>query len=196
MNQRRSTLHSDRFVELRQSGSAYIISLLVLVLLTVIGLSLAVTTQTELQIGANEQIATRVFYAADAGIEVAVARGLAAADHSSRVFRLTDDGEAMQTSGYRFFSEIEVTAFVPILDTTCNLCEINNAGSYSENAFRKINHAVLSTAERYSTYDGGVTTTLKAKKEIAGMIEFQPWKVTPDALVPLTDPAQMAKIKF
>ena len=162
----------------------------------VIGLSLAVTTQTELQIGTNEQIATRVFYAADAGLEVAVSRGLAAADHTARTFRLTDDGDDMPGSGYHFFSEVEVTAFVPILDTTCNLCEINNAGSYSENAFRKINNAVLSTARRFSTYDGGVTTSLKAKKEIAGMVEVQPWKVSPDALAPLNDPAQMAKIKF
>lgn len=188
--------HGLRIANNQQAGSAYIVSLLVLVLLTVIGLSLAITTQTELQIGTNEQIATRVFYAADAGVEVAMARGLAAADHSARTFRITDDGQDMQNSGYRFFSEIEITPFVPILDTTCNLCEINNAGSYSENAFRKINHAVLSTARRFSTYDGGATTSLKAKKEIAGMVEFQPWKVSPDALAPLNDPVQMAKIKF
>lgn len=187
---------SRRAGRVRERGSTYFLALMVLVLLTVVGLSLAVTTQTELQIGSNEQISTRVFYAADAGIEVAVARGLAAADHSARVFRITDDGEPIESTGYRFFSEIEVTAFVPILDTACNLCEINNAGSYSENAFRKINHAVLSSAQRFSTNDGGESTTLRAKKDVAGMIEFQPWKVAPDALIPLTDPAQMAKIKF
>lgn len=185
-----------RIATSRQSGSAYIVALLVMVLLTIIGLSLALTTQTELVIGTNEQIATRVFYAADAGIEVAIARGLAGADHTSRTFRITDTGEPMQTSGHRFFNEVEVTAFVPILDTTCNLCEINNAGSYSENAFRKINHVVLSTARRFSTSDGGITTYLKAKKEIGAMVEFQPWKISPDALAPLNDPDQMAKIKF
>ena len=192
----RNSTNRRRIATTRQAGSAYILALLVMVLLTMIGLSLALTTQTELLIGTNEQVATRVFYAADAGIEVAVARGLAGADHTARTFRITDTGEDMQGSGYRFFNEVEVTAFVPILDTTCNLCEINNAGSYSENAFRKINHAVLSTARRFSTYDGGATTSLKARKEIAAMVEFQPWKVSPDALAPLNDPDQMAKIKF
>jgi hypothetical protein len=180
----------------REAGSVYLLALVVLSLLTVIGLSLSLTTQTELQIGATEGSLTRVLYAADSGVEVALARGLASADHSAIVFRLTDDGDPLTGSEYEFLSEVETSPFVPILDTACNLCEINDAGTYSENAFRRINHAVVSRAQRFGTMDGGTTRNLLAQKQIAGMIEVQPWRVTPSALFPINDPAQMAKIKF
>jgi hypothetical protein len=169
---------------------------MVFVVLTVLGMSLALITQTELQIGAAERTATRVFYAADTGVEVALARGMASADHSAAVFRLTDDGQPLAGNKYELFNEVETSPFVPILDTACNLCEINNAGTYAENAFRKINNAVTSQAQRLATQDGGITTTFRAQKAVAGMIEIQPWKVSPTAFFPIDDPAQMAKIKF
>jgi hypothetical protein len=178
------------------SGSAYILSLMVIIVLTIVGMSLALTTQTEIQIGAAERTTTRVFYAADTGIEVALARGMVAADHSALTFRITDDGEPLTGSDYELFNQVDTSPFVPILDTACNLCEINNSGTYSENAFRKINNAVTAQAERFGTLDGGITNTLRARKTIAGMIEMQPWKVSPSALFPIDDPAQMAKIKF
>lgn len=187
---------SARLGRARQAGSAYLLALVVLILLTVIGLSLSLTTQTEFQIGAAEGTATRVFYAADSGVEVSLARGLASADHSTVTFRMTDDGEPLAGGSYEFVNEVETSPFLPILDTACNLCEINNAGTYSENAFRKINHAVMSEARRFGTMDAGTTRKLLAQKRIAGMIEIQPWKVTPSALFPIADDAQMEKIKF
>ncbi len=180
----------------RQAGSAYLVTLLVMILLTVIALSLAVTTQTELQIGANERVATRVFYAADTGLEVAVARGLVSGDHSSQTFILTDDGLDYQDANPDWASEVSLTPLLPILDTPCNLCEINNAGTYSENAYRKINNAVSSTAQRFMTYDRGATKSAMGEKQVAAMIEMQPWKVLPEALFPLEDNAMMAKISF
>ena len=56
-----------------EAGSAYIMVLLALVVLTIMGLSLSFMTQTELQIGANERVTTRVFYAADAAVDAALA---------------------------------------------------------------------------------------------------------------------------
>ena len=180
----------------REDGSAYILALMVLVVLTVVGMSLALTTQTEIQIGAAERTSTRVFYAADAGVEVALARGMVSADHSAVTIRLTDDGTPLTGGKYELFHEVATSPFLPILDTACNLCEINNSGTYSENAFRKINNAVTAQAQRLATNDNGVTTTFRAQKTIAGMIEIQPWKVSPTALFPIDDPVQMAKIKF
>ena len=59
-----------------ERGSAYLVALLVLVLLTIIGLSLSLITQTEMQIGANERLIERSFYVADSGISLATARTL------------------------------------------------------------------------------------------------------------------------
>jgi len=53
-----------------ERGSAYLFALLVLLVLTVIGLSLAVITQTEVQIGGAIKGATRVLYGADSGVSI------------------------------------------------------------------------------------------------------------------------------
>ena len=181
---------------LRQAGSAYVLAIVVMVLLMVIGLSLALTTQVELQIGAAEAASTRVFYAADAGIEVALARGLASADHSTLIFRMSDSGDELVDGQLEFLSEVETSPFVPISDVACNLCEINNAGTYSESAYRKINHAVASQAERFMTTDRGENLKFVARKRLAGMIEIQPWKVETAALRPIDDEKQISKIPF
>ena len=55
-----------------QRGSVFIVTLLALVLLSVIGLSLALVTETEMMLGGNEQIITETFYAGEAGISVAI----------------------------------------------------------------------------------------------------------------------------
>ncbi len=58
----------------REQGSVFIVSLMVLVMLTVIGLSLALVTETEMLIGGNEQVIHETFYAAETGMAVAVSQ--------------------------------------------------------------------------------------------------------------------------
>lgn len=56
-----------------ERGSAYIVALMALLILTIGGLSVALISQTEMQVGANERLAERAFYAAESGINVATA---------------------------------------------------------------------------------------------------------------------------
>jgi Tfp pilus assembly protein PilX len=67
MSQRISARRGER-------GSAYIVVLLALVVLTIIGLSLVMVSQTEVQLGANERTISRTFFAADDGVSIAPAR--------------------------------------------------------------------------------------------------------------------------
>ena len=67
-----------------QQGSAYVITLLALVVLTILALSLTLVTQSEMQIGTNERIIQRIFYAADSGIAATTARALVTNDFSER----------------------------------------------------------------------------------------------------------------
>ena len=53
-----------------EEGSVFIVALLALVLLTVIGLSLALVTETEMLLGGNEKLITETFYAAEMGVNV------------------------------------------------------------------------------------------------------------------------------
>ncbi|MEM9406166.1 MAG: pilus assembly PilX N-terminal domain-containing protein, partial [Acidobacteriota bacterium] len=61
----------------REEGSAYIITLMVMFALTVIGLGLSLVSQTELLVGSQERSIQRNFYAADSGLNAALAAVLA-----------------------------------------------------------------------------------------------------------------------
>ena len=164
-------------------------ALLALVVLTILALSLTLVTQSEMQIGLNERIVQRIFYAADSCIAATTARALVTNDFAARTIVLEEpDTNAL----LNFRNTVEISPLVPILDSPCNLCEINNAGTYSERAYRKIGHAVTVNASRV----GGAWVTQTAFKAISAMIDLQPWKDPPQAYLPLDDPEALAKIKF
>jgi Tfp pilus assembly protein PilX len=173
----------------RERGSAYVVTLLALVVLTILALSLTLVTQSEMQIGVNERIIQRVFYAADSGVAATTARALVTNDFSGRTVIL-EEPDTSALMNHR--SSVEISPLVPILDSPCNLCEVNNAGTYSERAYRKIGHAVTVNASRI----GGPDDTRTAFKTISAMIDFQPWKDPPQAYLPIDDPTELAKIKF
>ncbi len=186
--------HSEAFSTFRRrqaaaDGSAYIITLLALVVLTIMALSLTLITQSEMQIGTNERIIQRIFYAADSGIAASVSRALVTNDFSERTILLEEPDSNLLL---HFTNRVDISPLVPILDSPCNLCEINNAGSYSENAYRKIGHAVTINAARI----GGASDTQTATKTISAMIDLQPWKDPPQAYLPIDDEEALAKIKF
>lgn len=62
-----------RYIE-RERGSVFIVALMVLVMLTVIGLSLALVTETEMLIGGNEQVINETHFAAETALSVAVSQ--------------------------------------------------------------------------------------------------------------------------
>lgn len=179
-----------------EAGSAYIVVLLVLVVVAAFGIALALITQTESQIGTNERTINRVFYASDAGIERAVARALVAADHTPQDFFFNDSGGAMVSGKLELGTRVEVSAFHPIQVTACNLCEINNVGTYADKAYYKVNHAVTSRATRFATLNAGGTRTPLAQKTVSAMVEVQPFRASVSALATVKDPAELAKIRF
>ena len=173
----------------RQQGSAYLVTLLALVVLTIIGLSLSVITQTEMQIGANERIVQRVFYAADSGVSVATARALNAFEYESVAYSLRD---ADTSAALNLRQDVDISPFLPILSSPCNLCEINRAGQYGAQNYYRVNHAVTVVATRR----GGPLDTVLAQKTVSAMVDVMPWRPAPDAFLPLSDPEQLKKLKF
>lgn len=172
-----------------EAGSAYILVLLVLVVLTIMGLSLSFMTQTELQIGSNERVATRVFYAADSAVDATLANVMVERLYDPTQFIYKDAGTV---PGLDFKSTVEVSAVVPLLDSPCNLCEINNLGTYSERPTRKVNHGYSVVATRYA----GTDTKPLAQEMLSVMVEVEPWTVPNEAYKWINDPVEMAKIRF
>lgn len=158
-----------------RSGSAYLIVLLALVVLTIVGLSLVVVTQTEMQIGSSERQSNRVFYTAEAGVGIATARVLVTNDHSARTFTLAD---ADAPPGLNLGATVEVSPFMPILDAPCNLCMINQGSDFYE-----INHAltVRSTRRGWSGAAPDASSPVLAEKTVSVMIELQPWQLTAES---------------
>ena len=73
-----------------ERGSAYLIALMALVVLTILGLSLVLVTQTEVQVGANERTVNRTFYAADTGFHLLTAEHLANNASVAPPFRMNE----------------------------------------------------------------------------------------------------------
>jgi hypothetical protein len=177
-----------------EAGSAYLIVISALAVISLIGLALIAVTQTEVAIGSSERNTNRVFYAADSGFAVATARALVNGAYSPVTFNITD---SVSGSPVVATNQVAVTPFYPINDQPCNLCEINDAGEYSDHGYRKINHAVTVTATRLASPLGILGTPITtAQKRLTSMVEIQPWRSSPDAYAAANDPAQLANIKF
>jgi hypothetical protein len=178
-----------------EAGSAYMIVMAALAVLTLVGLALIAVTTSEFQIGGAERISNRVFYAADSGIGVAIGRALVGGAYGSASFTVPDSpGGSLLTSK----NIVSQSPFYPINDQPCNLCEINDTGEYNTHSYRKINYAVTVTAKRQATplLIPGATPTTVAQKQIAAMVEIQPRQSSTDAQAAASDPTQLALIKF
>ena len=174
-----------------EEGSAYLVALLGLVLLTLLGLTLSVITQTEMRMGANDRLLQRVFYAADSGFGVSVSRALVRGDFSGETFNLPDPSSP---AAFDFRHSVAVTPLVPVLSAPCNLCQINNAGTYGAKQYHKISHAVAVDAQRV----GGEldNPALVAQKALSAMVDVQPMESTPEAHLVIQDPVEMARVRF
>lgn len=165
-------MQRDSITRRANKGSVYILALLVLLILTVVGLTLSLVTQSEMQIGVNERLSQAAFYTANSGIDIATAKALVVPD--LRSFQI-DLAEPADLANLNIRSRLEVSPFQPILDAPCNLCQIN-----ADSTFFKINHAVASRSTRIA-WMGAPTPapdnpTPLAQKRVSAMISFQPWR--------------------
>lgn len=160
-----------RSLRIRQRGSVYIITLLVLLILTVVGLTVASITQSEMQIGVNERLSQAAFYSANSGIDIATAKALVVPDLRSFEIDLV---EPANLANLNIRHRLEVSPFQPILRAPCNLCQIN-----PDSPFFKINHAVASQSTRIAWMGPPNAVppnpTPLAQKRLSVMVSFEPW---------------------
>jgi hypothetical protein len=162
-----------------QQGSAYIIALLALVVLSIIGLGLALITQTEMQVGANDVTMQRVIYAADSGVSRATAQTVSKFDcrpASGSDFELWD---LDSSSLVDLREQGEISAVLPVADPPCPLCMINNAGGsgeYGAQIYFDVHHALTADAQRLQ----GNNPEPTARKAVSAFLSLQPWPQIPD----------------
>lgn len=171
----------------RQKGSAYIVALLALLVLSIVGLALALITQTEQQAGSNERSINRVFYSADSGISAATARAIVDEKYSKYTYDLTEPATALLVK-----DQISLSPFYLILDAPCNLCQVNNSGTYRAHVYRQADYAITSTASRLLGSSGAVG----AQKTVAAIVEIQPREITTDAYRQIQQGVTAGSIRF
>lgn len=153
-----------------QRGSAYLAVLLVLLLLTVLGMSLVLITQTERDLGTNHRMTTKTFYAADSGIALAINWLLLGNNYAPLTLQIPnrDAGPSLVVD------EVLTSQIRAVRNVDCNLCDI--ATQPGDIPFKAINHTFTSTARRR------VADRVLAQKQLDLMVEVQPRKPVADSL--------------
>jgi Tfp pilus assembly protein PilX len=173
-----------------ESGSAYIVTLLALVVLTVLALSLALITQTEVQVGANEKKVNRTFYAADSGLAIATAEALVSGRYTATTVILNHT----RAGNANVADRVRISPLAPILTVRCDWCPANDDGVTE---FWKVQHAVNATAERIA-WDGNGPPPADAlslgQKKLSAMFEFAPWPSPP--VDSIADAQTLQQIEF
>jgi hypothetical protein len=172
-----------------EEGSAYLVALLCLFVLTIVGLNVSLVSQTEMQLGDNQRSAQRVFYAAEAGFSPSVSKAVLDADYLPYELSMPEAGNLLG-----LHNEVEVSAFFPILAAPCDLCEINNAGAYGTKQYFEVTHAVTAKAVRIGA-DAEAAGAI-AQKTLSVMVDIQPSEALAEAQFALTDPVELKKIRF
>ncbi len=160
-----------------ERGSAFVITLMVMIVLTVLGLSLVFITAGEQQVGANERLISRVFYAADSGIAIATARLMVNNDSRGTVIELPGDGGSVAA---QLRNEVELQPVVPLYDLRCDLCATANGTGYNDQLMSKASNSIRVQGRRVV----GVSETIIARKNIEVMLEVTPQVVTTDSYTP------------
>ena len=161
---------------------------MVLVVMAITALGVSSVTQTEFLIGASERTTQRAFYAAESGIAVATSKALVSADFAAGSVDIPDE----DAGGLTAYHQVDLSPFVPTVETACNLCEINNVGTYSDRAYRAMNFAITAQSTRVA----GPNRSPLSEGTVGAMVEVQPWKSQTEAYVAISDPTQLAKVRF
>lgn len=172
-----------------EAGSAYILTLMALVVLTVLGLALALITQTEVQVGANEKTIHRTFYAADSGLGIAAAQALASGRYTPTTVVLN----RTQVGNANIADRVRISTLAPILTVRCDWCPANDDGVPK---FWKVHHAATATSERIAWEGNGAPpddATLLGQKTLSVMFEFQPWPTPPVESIAEADALKQVK---
>lgn len=174
----RNTFHS---APRHESGSAYVIALFVILLLTMLGLSLAFVTGTESLIGSTEEYVEQAFSAADAGIGIAAARILVdkeCVDESGDPLR---DASFIMSTEPGKLTQIETTLLhtQTLSVVPCNLCEVGLEDGRPK--YNRTQVLISSIGRRASLRTrGDQASTTHTQRLVSTIIDIQPFEVTID----------------
>jgi Tfp pilus assembly protein PilX len=181
-------MNTDSIVRRHQEqGSAYLIALMALFLLTILGISVSLVTQTEILASSQERIIERTFYAAESGLETSIARALGEGDFGP-VEHVATRTELEQGTLMNVQERVQTSPFFCLGDTPCNLCSINQGSQYVRR-----NHMVASNATRAGVTPDGTEIPV-GRKSLSAQVNVEPMQTVLDCLAEL--PSENSVFQF
>ncbi len=147
-------------------GSSTLLVTLILLLLSGSCLALLVTTQTQMLIASGQKLQARLLAAAEGGLQLAIARGIAGVtDPYSRTLVTGKPGAEIV---------VEVTGFFSVAAGACHLCMTNLDGALSSlGGLGRVSHVAGATAMAPPRLDGLPPPT----RELTAVVDLLPWPV-------------------
>lgn len=145
-------------------GSSTLLVTLILLLLSGSCLALLMATQTGMLVAAQQKVQVRLLAAADGGVQLGVARGMAGAiDPTTRTLGGGAPGAEVV---------VEVSGFAPAASGPCHLCMANLEGTLgSMGGLRRVSHVVSATASAPSRSDG----LPPPRRSVSAVVDLAPW---------------------
>lgn len=167
-----------------ERGSALILALMVMLILTFLGLTLLAMTETEMQLGGNERIQSELFYATESGTAVAKARVLdGAVIPTSFIIPITSTvtGSGLSSlTGFHIGYRVGLSRTVAIRYGPCDFCPANED---EESWSYRVTYLVNSTGTRRDWRSANVdnedlvgveASAVQAKKTIGVTFDIEP----------------------
>lgn len=129
-----------------ERGSAFILALIVIMLLTILGLSLAVVTETEMQLGGTEKTIDRQHFAAESGLWAKVAGLILTNEWKRDSLAIVETPDGQDISGKHLGYAVE-TSYAKTVVEGCPLWT-DCAEDQQSNEFKSSFVLVSSTAQR------------------------------------------------
>lgn len=174
-------LPSSRPPSHRDRGNAYLITVMVMVIVTLLGLSIGAVSQTEMLIGSRERNNQRVFYLAETGLNLAVARFMASRETRGTraemllppAYDFSDDG------GFGGIALQGVLRIAPVMATAkppCNLCSIGGSTEANPESLFNMRYAITVRAQMESQ-----SGQVLAQRRVSSLLDIQPWRADEEA---------------
>ena len=145
-------------------GSSTLLVTLILLLLSGSCLALLMATQTQMLIASWQKLQVRLLAAAEGGLQLAVARGVAGANDPTTRTVGTGAAGAVIT--------VEVSGLAPVADGSCHLCMANLDGPLSSlGGLRRVSHLAAATA----VAPGRLRGLPGPGRELTAVVDLMPW---------------------
>jgi Tfp pilus assembly protein PilX len=148
-----------------EEGSAYLAVLMLLVVLTILGLSLSVITQTEVIIGGSERQTTRQVFNAASALNLSAVHELVNRNSAGRMMILGRRNQNFFGEATTIGDRVCTTPFFQIQAGTCNLCTMNQ-----DTNFFAVQNAVTANALRHGDDE------LAARRQVGSVVALEPWE--------------------